>query len=130
MRKKFPGILDVMRAPSASSLAHQLAFALVSLAAREVLARDLRGFEAPHQAHASRRPTGTEVLRLVASAAVVQALGYWALRRLWSVAWWLATGRGVGGKLLTATAVTPRPYTFPSTPAGLPAQAGMRRSSG
>ena len=102
------------------SAVNQLASGLTHFGMREFIERRPAGlegapaaFESPSDTLGAAEPrTAADAAKLLVLATALLILGSGAVAWLGAVVWWLATGRGHGGSLMAAGAVTPRPYRF------------------
>ena len=105
-------------------MVNQLASGLTHFGMREFIERRpsvLEGtpvaFKPPSDTSGAAEPrTAADAAKLLALATALLILGSGAVAWLGAVVWWLVTGRGRGGSLMAAGAVTPRPYRFRCRP--------------
>lgn len=104
----------------ALAVTNQLAGSVVQLGARELLDRSrgtLENSDAACQMRSDdvREPSFTESAKTATFVVAAAALAIWAFSWLGSMCWWLATGRGPGGRFLAASSVTLRHYDLRKT---------------
>ena len=99
----------------ALALTNQLAGSLVQLGAQELLNRPAVTLEDLDAAFlvspdGAQESSVGETAMVAAFVAALAAVAVWAFSWLGAMCWWLVTGRGPGGRILAASAVTPRHY--------------------
>ena len=97
------------------ALTQQLAGGLVQCVARELAERATGMSDQPDAARQARsvgsgESSVAEAAKTGAFVTAMAAVGVWAFAWLGAMCWWLATGRGPGGRIVAASSVTLRHY--------------------